>query len=148
MAYDFSVEQKPAYLHAKVSGDLTRLNALQFLVDAYQACIDRNVNSLLLEVAFTGGLHLGEVYSVISERSQAGRNLERIAYVNANPDLPRDTAEFAELVAQNRGVNVRLFRTLSEAEQWLQSSAMTREETLRESNDQRRREFDRRNREQ
>ena len=122
MAYNFSVEQKPAYVHAKVSGDLTRPNARQFLVDAYQACIDRNVPSLLLEVAFTGDLGLGEVCSVINERSPDGSNLERIAYVDTNPDLQRDTAEFAEMVAQNRDVNVRLFRTLSEAEQWLQSS--------------------------
>jgi hypothetical protein len=124
MAYNFSVEQKPAYVHAKVSGDLTRPNARQFLVDAYQACIDRNVSSLLLEVAFTGGLGLGlgEICSVINERSLDGSNLERIAYVDTNPDLPRDMAEFAELVAQNRGVKVRLFGTLSEAEQWLQRS--------------------------
>ena len=122
MAYNFSVEQKPDYVHAKVSGDLTRPNARQFLVDAYQACIDRNVSSLLLEMAFTGGLSLGEVCSVINERSLDGSNLERIAYVDTNPDLPRDMAEFAELVALNRGVNVRLFSTLSEAEQWLQSS--------------------------
>jgi hypothetical protein len=122
MEYNFSVEQKPAYVHATVSGDLSRPNARQFLVDAYQACIDRNVSSLLLEVAFTGGLSLGEVCSVIRERSLDGSNLERIAYVDTNPDFQRDMAEFAELVAQNRDVNVRLFRTLSEAEQWLQSS--------------------------
>ena len=73
-------------------------------------------------MAFTGGLSLGEVCSVINERSLDGSNLERIAYVDTNPDLPRDMAEFAELVALNRGVNVRLFSTLSEAEQWLQSS--------------------------
>jgi hypothetical protein len=79
MAYNSSVEQEPAYVHAKVSGDLTRPNARQFLVDAYQTCIDRNVSSLLLEMAFTGGLGLGEVCSVINEKSLDGSNLERIA---------------------------------------------------------------------
>src|SRR5262245_37313911 len=90
MAYNFSVEQKPAYVLAKVSGDLTRSNARQFLVDAYKACIDRNVSSLLLEMAFTGDLSLADVCSVINERSPDGSNLQRIAYVDTNPDLPRD----------------------------------------------------------
>jgi SpoIIAA-like len=121
MAYNLSVEQKPAYVHAKGSGDLTRSSARQFLVDAYQACIARNASSLLLEMAFTGDLSLADVCSVINERSLDGSNLERIAYVDTNPDLPRDIAEFAELVALNRGVNIRLFSTLSEAERWLQS---------------------------
>jgi len=122
MAYNFSVEQKPAYVHAKVTGDLTRANARQYLVDAYRACIDRNVSSLLLEMAFTGELSLADVCSVINERSPDGSTLERIAYVSTNPDLPRDVAEFAELVALNRGVNVRLFGTLAEAERWLQNA--------------------------
>ena len=48
--------------------------------------------------------------------------LERVAYVDANPEHTLDAAEFAELAAKNQGVNVRLFRSLGEAERWLQDA--------------------------
>jgi hypothetical protein len=121
MTYLFSVEERQTYLHAKGSGELNVVNARRFLVDAYQACVQRNFKSLLLEMDFTGNMGLGEVYSVIVERSPDGAKLERIAYFDAHADEPPHVAEFAELVAQNRFVSVRLFRQLSEAEQWLQS---------------------------
>lgn len=78
----------------------------------------------LLEMAFTGrSLSVGDVYSVISERSPDGSKLDRIAYVDANPEHSHDIAEFAEVVARNRGVNVRLFTSLPEAKRWLRGAS-------------------------
>jgi hypothetical protein len=122
MTYRFSAEPKAKYLHAKGSGELNAINARQFLVDAYQACVQRNLKSLLLEMDFTGrNMGLGEVYSVVAERSPDGAKLERIAYFDAHVGDRQQIAEFAELVAQNRFVSVRLFSQLSDAERWLQS---------------------------
>lgn len=123
MAYSFTAEHKPTYLHAKGCGEQSEANVRQFLIDAYRACVERNASSLLLEMAFTGrSLGVGSVYSVIAERSLDGSKLARIAYVDANPEHTGDMAEFAEMVARNRGVNVRLFTDLAQAERWLQTS--------------------------
>ena len=123
MEYDFSVEQKDHYLHVKGWGELNAAAVRQLLVDAYQACVERNVGSLLLEMQLTGtNLGMGEVFSVINERSHQGSKLTRIAYVERNTDLPRQFAEFAELVAKNRFVNVRLFDDVADAQQWLEGT--------------------------
>jgi hypothetical protein len=117
MAYDLTVERKPTYLHVTATGTRSEENARRFLVDAYRASIEHECGSLLLEMKLSGPpLSLASIFSVIVERSPDGANLTRIAYVD---DQPEDSAEFAELVALNRGVNVRLFRRLSDAARWL-----------------------------
>jgi hypothetical protein len=76
----------------------------------------------LLEVNFTGpSMGITNVFEVVSEGSRDGLKLERIAYVEAglgDVDAPR----FAETVAVNRGVNVRLFRDVEAAAAWLSES--------------------------
>ena len=124
MTYSFAVEMKPTYLHAKGSGEQTEANARQFLIDAYLACIKHNMSRLLLETCFTGKpLSVGGAYSVIVDRSHDGSMLKSIAYVDNNPAHAHQMAEFAELVAKNRGVNVRLFDNVAAAERWLKDEA-------------------------
>ena len=119
-AYHIKVEQHPTYIHATGTGALTEENARRFLMDAYQAAVERKCGSLLLEMGFSGRtLHLGGIYSVITERSPDGSRLKRIAYVDVTLKHSPDQAQFATLVAMNRGVNVRLFQSVAEAEQWL-----------------------------
>ena len=124
MTYSFIVEVKPTYLHAKGQGEMTEINARQLLIDAYQACVEHNMDRLLVEMCFTGkSLSFGSVYSVIADRSRDGSMLKSIAYVDNNSAHAGDIAEFAETVAVNRGVNVRLFESVAAAERWLHDEA-------------------------
>jgi hypothetical protein len=121
MAYHLSIELHPTYVHAVATGETTSENLRRFLLEAYQASVAERRNSLLLELRFSGpSLNFGSVYSVIAERSLDGATLARIAYVDASPEHAVQTAEFAELAAQNRGINVRLFSTIEEAKRWLE----------------------------
>jgi hypothetical protein len=121
MAYRSTIKQYPTYIHVTGAGANSKESVRQFLIDAYRASVERKCRSLLLEMSFSGpSLGLGSIYSVIAERSLEGSMLERIAYVDANSEHALDAAEFAELAAKNQGVNVRLFRSRSEAERWLQ----------------------------
>jgi hypothetical protein len=123
MTYRVTVEQHSTYLHVIGTGENTPENARQYLIDAHKAAVERNCKSILLDMCFSGpGLNLGSIYSVVLDRSPDGAQFERIAYIDRNPNHAPDKAEFAELVAQNRGVNVRLFRSITEAEHWLQES--------------------------
>ena len=123
MAYHSTIKQYPTYLHVTGVGVNSKGNVRDFLVEAYRASVERECRSLLLEMNFSGpSLGLGSIYSVVAERSPEGSTLERIAYVDANPEHTLDAAEFAELAAKNQGVNVRLFRSLGEAERWLQDA--------------------------
>jgi hypothetical protein len=123
MAYHSTIKQYPTYIHVTGVGANSKENVREFLIDAYQASVERECRSLLLEMSFSGpSLGLGSIYSVIAERSPEGSMLERIAYVDANPEHALDAAEFAELAAKNQRVNVRLFRSRGEAERWLQDA--------------------------
>jgi hypothetical protein len=122
MTYQFDLEEHPAYLHAKATGEHSAQNLARFLKDAYDACVARGQASVLLEVNLAGtSLDFSSIYEVISTRSATGTKLKRIAYVDATTRNP-DRMRFAETVALNRGVNVRLFRNLEDAKRWMLES--------------------------
>lgn len=119
--YELTVEVRPDYLHATAAGDRTADNVFRFLREAYAACVGNEKSRLLLEMRLTGS-RLGTlgIYRVISDRSADGARLRRIAYVEDPLDNVEE-ARFAETVAVNRAVNVRLFTDVSEAARWLES---------------------------
>ena len=119
ISYDLAVESRRGFLHARVIGERTPENVLRFLKEAYEECVRAGQARLLLEMCLTGpSLASGDIFRVISARSADGAKLSRIAYVEANmADAMR--AKFAETVAVNRAVNVRLFQDLAAAEQWI-----------------------------
>lgn len=118
MSYQLTIVERPKYVHAKATGERTAENALRFLKDAYAACVNSGRTSLLVEMQFFGP-SLGDtsIFDVISDRVADGLKLRKIAYVDGNPEPAG--AYFAETVAMNRGVNVRLFPTVALAEGWL-----------------------------
>lgn len=119
MSYRLTIEERPGYVYAKVVGERTPANALRFLQEAYAACVKSGRDALLLEMALSGpSLNTTHIFNVISERVPAGRGLRKIAYVQTELDDPA-MPYFAETVAVNRGVNVRLFQSVDAAEQWL-----------------------------
>ena len=124
MSYHLFIEEQPAYVHARATGDMTPENALRFLVEANGACTARGKRRLLLEFGFTGpSLNGGSIYDIITARSSHAAVFERIAYVDVSGERNPENKRFAETIARNRGVNVRLFPSLDEARQWLGSAA-------------------------
>ena len=123
MSYGLTVEERPAYLHAKVVGERTAANLLRCLEESFAACQKSGRSALLLDIGFSGpSLSTASVYNVISQRLVDARKLRKIAYVQTNIDDPA-MPYFAETVAHNRGVNVRLFQSMAAAEQWLSEDA-------------------------
>ncbi len=67
-----------------------------------------------------------QMFQIANEGSQRSRTLIRkIAYVDTNPEHDFADTKFVEDVAVNRGMNVRAFRTVGEAEAWLNERAAT-----------------------
>ncbi|HEY7238680.1 MAG TPA: hypothetical protein VH600_05890 [Burkholderiales bacterium] len=119
MAYQLTIEERPTYVYARVDGDLTPANALRFLQEAHAACVKCGRSDVLLDMQLHGpNLNTTSVYDVISQRAADGGKLRKIAYVPLQQD-DRSMAHFAETVAINRGVNVRLFESVAAAERWL-----------------------------
>ena len=119
MSYELTIEERPTYLHAKVTGERTPENALRFLEEVYAACVASGRSDALLEMRLSGpSLGTSGIFRVISERSPDGSRLRRIAYVEGSMGDPAK-ARFAETVAVNRNVNVRLFPDVAAAARWL-----------------------------
>jgi hypothetical protein len=120
MDYHLAIIERTSYLHATITGASTRENVLRFLKEAYDACVARGKTAALLEMDLTGpSLDTSSIFNVIAERSGDGAKLRKIAYVDLSVAKDDGKARFAETVAVNRGVNVRLFRVVVDAEKWL-----------------------------
>lgn len=119
MEYELLLIERPAYLHAIGKGLRTPENAMRFLQESGEACMKSGHGNVLLEMAFTGPqLDSSKIFEVVEARSAAGSRLRKIAYVDAARDNPA-RPQFAETVARNRGVNVRLFNDVPSAQAWL-----------------------------
>src|SRR5262245_9201179 len=82
-------------------------------------CLARNQDLLLVD--FSGvenkKLTLAERFRLGASALKFAGNLRKLA-VLARPDL-LDQQRFAEMVARNRGINIRVFTSMDEAASWL-----------------------------
>jgi hypothetical protein len=124
--YEFSVAHRPGYLHVSVTGENTIDNVRRSLRDVVSACAQHACARVLIEENLAGpSLGTVPVFEIVSEGSRnASPTVSQIAYVDTNPEHDAALMGFAETVALNRGVRMRLFATIAEAEGWL---AATRE---------------------
>jgi hypothetical protein len=128
--YVFKVERKAGYLHAKVSGDNDPAAVARYLGDVYDACLREKCPRVLIEEALEGpGLSVAEVFGVVEKASErVWPAVQQIAYVDTNPLHDFTKMQFAEVVASNRGVNVRVFSSVRNAKEWLTTASDARTE--------------------
>ena len=117
MPYELTIQPKPTYLHAIVTGTMSREDVAAYLEEVRVACLNRGSRALLVEERLEGprlgALDVFEIVSSIS-RSDLGE-LRAIAYVDVTaPQAQR----FAETVAVNRGMPVAVFPSVQDAERW------------------------------
>ena len=95
--------------------------ALRYLADVRNACLQHNCSNVLIEENLVGpSLRIAEIFEIVEERTKNSRpTVQRIAYTDVNPDHDFTSMQFAETVAANRSLNLRVFRNVREAEEWL-----------------------------
>jgi hypothetical protein len=121
------VEPKPGYLHAFVTGENTRESVEAYMKAVAAACEKRKCRAVLIEEDLKGpSLGVAEMYGIVAAGAEVARlAFNVIAYVDVNPEHDRDLLKFAETVAVNRAVRLRLFRSVAEAERWLEDLTRT-----------------------
>ena len=119
MSYKLTLQQKPAYLHVVVTGENTRENVAGSLEDIRRECLARGCRRVLVEERLQGArLAMSEVFAIVTQAASRSVGVfEAIAYVDMNAG--GDMMKFAENLALGRGIPVRLFAALAEAESWL-----------------------------
>ena len=121
MAYQFTIEPKSSYLHFTVTGDNTADSMSGYLRDVYLACKQSGCPRVLIEENLVGpSLSVTDVFDVVTERTAGIFPVVRtVAFVDLNPTHDKTIQKFGENVAVNRGVHVRVFTNVTEAEEWL-----------------------------
>jgi hypothetical protein len=118
MEYELTIIERPGYVHARITGPHRADTTLGALRDAYAECVKRNCDEMLLELATTGpSLGPSRIFSVLKDRLDDALKLRKIAYVDTQG---REGRAFVENFARNRGVNIRAFSTIEEAQRWLE----------------------------
>ena len=119
MAYQLKIEQKPGYLHFKVTGRNTADNVARYMQEVMQECTARRCPRVLIEENLEGArLGTMEVFTMVTAGAKRYHGmLEALAFVDLNSE--GGVMRFAEDVAVNRGIPVRVFRTVEGAENWL-----------------------------
>jgi hypothetical protein len=119
VTYTLTVDQKPTYLHAVVTGDNSAQAVEQYMEELMRECTARGASRVLIEERLVGP-RLGpfEVFSLVSKGTARYRQaVEALAFVDVNAE--GSVMRFAEEVAVNRGFPVKVFPTVAAAEQWL-----------------------------
>lgn len=121
MDYRFSTELKDGYLHVRVFGPNDVPTTRRYVEDVIAACTREDCPNVLIEENLEGErLSLGEIFGVLSEKDREIRAaIQLSAFVDVNPRRILSNQVFAEDVAVNRGIPIRYFATVPQAEQWL-----------------------------
>lgn len=123
MSYQLKVEQKSGYLHFTVTGRNTQDNVVRYMQEVMHECGARRCFRVLIEERLEGPrLGTMEVFTMVTAGARRYHGvLEAMAYVDVNADA--GVMRFAEDVAVNRSIPVKVFRTIDGAEKWLQQPA-------------------------
>ena len=117
--YALTFESKGSLLYVTVEGRNSRENTIAYLEDIVAECGRRRCPYVLIEERLVGP-RLG-AFDVFDIASRQGRPLvepiRAIAFVDVHAES--DMMKFAEDVAVNRGIPVRMFASVAEAESWL-----------------------------
>ena len=119
MSYELTIEHKADYLHFIVRGRNTTDNVTRYMQEVIHECAARKCFRVLIEERLEGPrLGTMEVFSMVTSGAKRYQGmLEALAFVDLNAE--GGVMRFAEDVAVNRGIPVRVFRTLDGAQQWL-----------------------------
>lgn len=118
--YRITFDVRPGYLHAHIQGSEDSYEiSRQFWQEIADECERLKPSRLLVEEDISRPIDsIADTYHGAADRPQMGLAGVKIAFFDRHPDQ-HEQNQFGELVARNRGIDVRVFSDLAEAESWL-----------------------------
>ncbi|MFA5834310.1 MAG: hypothetical protein WDA22_12615 [Bacteroidota bacterium] len=109
-------------MSCKIQGKNKVEHVIHYLNDVHCAMEEHHCGKVLIEENLSGpGLNLLNIYHVIRTAKKTVFSLPHaIAYVDSNPAHDHNNMKFAETVARNRHINMRLFINIKDASEWLE----------------------------
>jgi hypothetical protein len=120
MSHVLTVSRKRNYLHVIVTGDNTATDIQQYLTEVRDACEQQSCPYVLIEENLAGpSLGTLDLFHVIANAAPPSPAVRCIAYIDVNPEHDAERMKFAETVASNRGMLVKVFSSMPDAEAWI-----------------------------
>ena len=118
--YRLTFDNKPEYLHALVEGEHDSYQiSRRFWSEIAAECERLRPARLLVEEDLKEQLpSIADTYQGATERPDMGLAGIRIAFLDRHPDQ-HEQNQFGELVARNRGINMKVFSDRAAALEWL-----------------------------
>lgn len=121
-AYRINFEMRPQYLYAYVSGMRDSVEiSLNYWREIAEECKRRKAARVLVEEDIMQPVSKLETYQIASEIPRMNFKNVLIAFVDRFLEH-QEVNQFGEVVASNRGLRVKVFNEVSEAEKWLLES--------------------------
>ena len=123
--YQLLFEHRPGYLYVYVGSDMNSLEvAAGYWIEILSVVDEREYKRVLIEKDVTQPLPVHHVFHLISRLAHTGHHSD-VKFAVWDHHYDRKRCEFKELVASNRGFNLKIAPTLAEAETWLSSQRRT-----------------------
>jgi hypothetical protein len=117
--YTIIFQDCPTYLYALVHGDKYGYEVLAaFLTEIADECKKRNFHQVLIEENISATTSEADVFRTASELPQFGFTNTRMAYIDRFTDQST-LNEFGRQIAVRSGIDVRIFNTFGDADEWL-----------------------------
>ena len=112
-------EPRNQYLYFLVEGETQNYPVMkQYWQNIAQKTSEYNSKLILLENDIPAVVSIVDMFRIVSELSGMGLSMSRLAVVDRHPEHSQAN-EFAVTVAANRGVRMRTFSSVCDAEVWL-----------------------------
>jgi len=118
MAYQLTLERRSTYLYAQVRGRNSPDTVRAYLAELMDECQRRDCFRVLIDERLEGPrLKASEVFTVASESAMNALGVfQAIAYVD---EKMGEMADYAETLAITRGMPVKTFSSVAQAEAWI-----------------------------
>jgi hypothetical protein len=117
--YTLTFELRPHYFYALVEGEHDSYEVSRsFWLKVAEHCVKIGAERVMIHENIAEKVSFAEVFQLASEIPSMGFGRAKVAFVDQHLDQ-QDVNTFGELVAQNRGLNGRVFTDVASAERWL-----------------------------
>lgn len=117
--FNLTFEVRGNFLYAHLTGKDSFSASLDYWNQIADQVRQRQLNKVLVHENLTGEITEGEIFDVMMDILPASTGIH-VAFFDEN-GADRDINEFGQLIANNRGADIRIFQSLEDAENWLSS---------------------------
>lgn len=110
-------EDRKTYLYAHLTGEDSFAASIDYWNQIADKVKELGYTKVLVHEALEGVVSEGEIFEIVMDIVPSGIGIQVAFFDEDQSDHPIN--ELGELIASNRGANIRIFKSLADAERWI-----------------------------